>query len=366
VQSAFMPGLDLARRYYSEVVRPLIDAHAPGLRHSAALIGWGSEVLGFDSPRSTDHNWGPRCQVFVGSPDAGRVAELTAILAAELPVSFLGRPTRFADVTAAGTPLRHWVEVGELGGWLTGRLGFDPQEGIELLDWLATPTQVLAEMTGGAVFHDGLADGDAPHDSSHGAGLAAARRALAWYPDDVWRYVLACQWARIGQEEAFPGRCAEAGDDLGSVVVTARLVRDMMRLALLMRRRYPPYSKWLGTAFARLPESATLSPRLSGALAAPSWPDREQQLCAAYQVVAQMHNDLRLTDPVDGSIRPYFDRPYRVIDAGRFVAELRNSISAEQVRRLPLAGAVDQFVDSTDAGEQLALLRAATSALLAL
>ncbi|HWD74857.1 MAG TPA: DUF4037 domain-containing protein, partial [Solirubrobacteraceae bacterium] len=47
------------------------------------------------------------------------------------------------------------------------------------------------------------------------------------------------------------GRCAEAGDELGSAVVTARLARDLMRLCLLMRRRYPPYSKWLGTAFAR-------------------------------------------------------------------------------------------------------------------
>ena len=90
-----------------------------------------------------------------------------------------------------------------------------------------------------------------------------------------------------------------------------------MRLTILMRRRYPPYSKWLGTAFARLPGLPdALQPHLSAALCARSWPDREQNLCAAYEVVGRMHNDLRLTAPVDVTTRPYFDRPYRVINAG--------------------------------------------------
>jgi hypothetical protein len=58
--------------------------------------------------------------------------------------------------------------------------------------------------------------------------------------------VLVCQWARIGQAEAFPGRCAEAGEELGSAIVTARLACDLIRLRLLMRRRYPPHSKRVG------------------------------------------------------------------------------------------------------------------------
>ena len=48
----FIPGLELARRFYWEAVRPILDADFPGLRHSAALIGAGSEVLGFDTPMS--------------------------------------------------------------------------------------------------------------------------------------------------------------------------------------------------------------------------------------------------------------------------------------------------------------------------
>jgi hypothetical protein len=77
--------------------------------------------------------------------------------------------------------------------------------------------------------------------------------------------------------------------------------------------------------------------------------------------MAALHNELGLTPPVDGSARPYHHRPYRVIDAGRFVAPLRDSISVDGIRRLPLIGAVDQFIDSTDASGDLRLLRAAIS-----
>ncbi|HEX5190276.1 MAG TPA: hypothetical protein VFW16_12075 [Streptosporangiaceae bacterium] len=167
----FRPAVDLAASYYREMVGPRLTQHAPCLRHSAALIGPGSEVLGFDSPRSTDHNWGPRCQVFLSAQDADLAGQITAMLADRLPATFAGWPTRFADVTAADPAPRHWVEVAGLGAWLSGRLGFDPRAGVGLDDWLATPTQVLAEMTGGAVFSDGL-------DGGPEGGPEAARMAV--------------------------------------------------------------------------------------------------------------------------------------------------------------------------------------------
>jgi hypothetical protein len=357
----FIPGVEMAASFYREIVRPLLDQEFPGLPHSAALIGPGSEVLGFDSRRSTDHDWGPRLQVFLAdSGDEARLAEsVSQMLAARLPGKFARYPTVFAASSAdENAPASHWVNVTGLRRWLTDALGFDPVSEIGLPDWLAAPTQVLAEITGGAVFHDGLAAGSRPS-----GGLAAVRASLAWYPHDVWLHVLACQWQRIGQEEPFPGRCAEAGDDLGSAVVTARLVRDLMRLVLLMQRRYPPYSKWLGTAFAQTAGAAELVPLLTEALAAPGWSERERFLSAAYEGVARLHNTLALTPPLDPVVRPtFYDRPYRVIDAGRFVAALRGRVRDEQVRALPLAGAADQFIDSTDAIADQALVRAAVAA----
>ena len=338
----FRPGLRLAGEFYAEAVRPLLDQEFPGLEYAAGLLGPGSEVLGFDTERSTDHDWGPRLQVFLGAPDAGRLAgAVDEMLAERLPAAFRGYPVAFDVTRDPASGARHRVEVAGLDGWLAGRLGFDPRSGVRLEDWLATPWQRLAEVTAGAVFHDATGE------------LSRARTALTWYPRDVWCYVLSCQWSRIAEEEAFPGRCAEAGDELGSAVVTGRLARDLMCLWLLMNRRYPPYSKWLGTAFARAPGStglgASLGASLAAALAATSWPEREQHLARGYLIAAEAHNRLGLTEPLGVSTRPYYSRPYQVIDAGRFAGALSGAITDPLVRERPRIGAASQFMDSTPA-----------------
>jgi predicted N-acetyltransferase YhbS len=349
VAPTYLPGLQLAREFYAAVVRPLLEEHFPRVPYAAALLGPGSEVVGFDSQRSTDHDWGPRLQVFLTDRDATQAGAITAMLAGRLPGSFRGYPVAF-PVPEPGSAARHRVEVAGLGGWLTGQLGFDPRREAALLDWLATPAQRLAEFTGGEVFHDGPGE------------LTRARARLAWYPRDVWLYLLACQWQRIGQEEAFPGRCAEAGDDLGSVIVTARLVRDLMRLGLLMHQRYPPYSKWLGTAFAQLSGAPGLGASLAAATSAGDWPTREQHMSQAYETVAAWHNELGFTPPLDTRVRRFYERPYQVIGATRFAEALHEAIADPQLRHLPLTGAIDQVIDNTDALGRLPVLRACARA----
>ncbi|WP_319459628.1 DUF4037 domain-containing protein [Micromonospora sp. RTP1Z1] len=337
----FVPGLALARRFHDEVVAPLLTRRLPGLHYAAGLLDGGSELLGLDTARSTDHDWGPRGQLFVADP--GDVAPVRALLDAELPAEFLGWPTRFVGgpdvrlgvVDADGD--RHGVSVDELGGWLRGRLGFDPLTGVGVSDWLSVPTQRLAELTGGAVFHDGL-DG----------ALTATRARLAWYPDDVWRHVLAAVWTRIGQAEHLAGRCAEVGDELGSRVVTAGLARDLMRLGLLAHRRWPPYAKWLGTLFARLPGAAPVVGALSAALGPGGWADRQAGLVRALAAVAGWTNDTGLAAPVDPTVRQFHGRPFLVLDAGRFAAALRAAIGDPALRARPLVGAVDQYLDNVD------------------
>ncbi|MEV7427556.1 DUF4037 domain-containing protein [Streptomyces sp. NPDC091212] len=359
---SFIPGLELSHRFYCEAVRPLLDEAAPGVTHSAARLGGGSEVLGFDTARSADHEWGPRLQIFLRSQDLTRHgARITALLSERLPKTFRGYPTHFAsageaDIRVMRTtdgPVHHRVEVTDPGSWFTTQLGFDPRTDITLSDWLATPTQLLAEVTAGAVLHDGLGQ------------LAPIRANLDWYPHDLWLHLLACQWQRISQEEAFVGRCGEVGDELGSAVVAARLVRDLMRLCLLMERRYPPYSKWLGSAFARTAQAPALTPVLTDALAATDWHTREHHLARAYEAVAATHNQLGLTDPVDPATRPYHTRPFQVLHAERFTAALRVRITDPDISSLPPIGAVDQFIDSTDVLSRPELTRAATNGLLA-
>ncbi|HEX8197821.1 MAG TPA: hypothetical protein VF571_16640, partial [Pyrinomonadaceae bacterium] len=90
----FIPGLELSRLFYLEAVKPILDADFPGLRYSAALIGDGSEVLGFDTEMSADHDWGARLMLFLEEGDFVRYEKsINDALSRKLPFKFLGFST---------------------------------------------------------------------------------------------------------------------------------------------------------------------------------------------------------------------------------------------------------------------------------
>lgn len=339
----FKAGRELCGEFYAQAVRPILDAEFSGISHSAGLIGPGSEVLGFDTERSSDHHWGPRVQLFVERHDP-RIAD---VLARQLPHHFQGWSTSFAlpDPDDNGVrlleerpegPVNHRVEVTEPGPFFADLLGFAPRDPVSLQDWLGTPSQLLRSVTSAAVYHDEL------------GVLEGAKRALEWYPHDVWLYLLACQWRRIAQEEHLMGRAGEVEDDLGSRLLTGRLVRDVMRLCFLQERQYAPYAKWFGTAFRQLEASEELLGVLEASMDASTWGEREAALSEAYEALARRHNALGITATVDPTVRLFHSRPFHVIGGDRFVKACRAAIQDPRVRELSLLGSIDQFGDSTD------------------
>src|SRR6266567_2683729 len=107
----FIPGRQLCEFFYQEAVRPILDAAFPGLPHSAGLIGSGSEVLGFDTEMSTDHDWGPRVMLFLEEEARARLHEsLHAALSARLPPLFRGYRTAFPLTHGSGAA-EHRVEL---------------------------------------------------------------------------------------------------------------------------------------------------------------------------------------------------------------------------------------------------------------
>ena len=340
----------MSRLFYEEAVRPVLAAEFPRLRYAAALLGSGSEVLGFDDEMSADHCWGPRVDLFLSEEDydaaRGPVREA---LRRKLPHRFRGYPTSFTEPDPAdnGTqhpdpretgPVNHKVEVMTLRGFLLGYLAFDINGEIEPADWLTFPEQKLRTITSGAVFRDEV-------------GLEELRRRLAYYPRDVWLYLLASAWARVGQEEHLMGRAGVVGDEIGAALIGARLVRDLMRLCFLMEKTYAPYPKWFGTAFELLACAGEMRPHLRAALSAERWQERERHLSNAYRLVAAMHNALGLTRPLPTEPRDFFGRPFRVIALHGFSDALLARIEEERVRRIAARrpiGSIDQFSDSTD------------------
>ncbi len=120
-----------------------------------------------------------------------------------------------------------------------------------------------------------------------------------------------------------------------------------MRLAFLHERRYAPYAKWLGTAYVELDRPEARS--VMAVLEADDWRARERALGDAYRQVAQSHNLLRVTEPVDPEPRKFFGRGFVVLFADRFVDALRAAVRDEDVRAIDHeAGAIDAVSDNTD------------------
>jgi uncharacterized protein DUF4037 len=348
-QPKFTPGLELSARFFSEVVKPILADAFPDLVYSAALIGPGSEVLGYDTVRSTDHGWGPRLQLFVADDNEHLVSEMDATLSHRLPFRFLGYSTNFGPPDAEGTRLLmeksegtvdHKIEIVTIRGYFEQLLGLDPRHDLSLVDWLTISQQALLGVTAGRVYHDGLGE------------LAIIRTNVAYYPHDVWLYLLAAQWQKISQQEAFVGRTGEVEDEIGSALIAAALVRDLMHLCFLIERRYAPYSKWFGTAFRELECAAELEPLFHSVLEATSWQERERPLGLAYEAMARRHNALGITPPVDPTVRNFYSRPFQVLHAERFVAAMADVIESPEVNQLIESvgwiGGIDQITDNVD------------------
>ena len=349
-QPPFIPGLALAEDFFHEEVEPILGSHYPGLQYSAALIDSGSEVLGFDTEMSTDHHWGPRAMLFLLLDDfkSKRDAIWTS-LSNELPTTYLGYSTNFSEpdpednkvqilrpVTSG--PVNHRLETYTIDGFFTDYLNIDISKDLQPVDWLTSPHHKLRSVTSGRVFRDDI-------------GLEKVRTRLSWYPHDVWLYILASAWARVGQEEHLMGRAGSVSDENGSAIIGSRLVRDIMRLTFLMERKYPPYPKWFGTAFSQLKSAAELEPILTNVLHATSWKERERSLCDACSVLVKNHNSLGITAPISAEVSQFWGRPFQVIwgeKIARSIVEYIEDPEVVPLTKRSLIGSIDLISDNTD------------------
>jgi hypothetical protein len=340
----FIPGLELNEGFYHEVVGPLMEKHFPRLQYSAGLIGHGSDVVGFDSPTSMDHDWGPRSHlVFTQKDFEIHKAAVDSMLRKNLPYSYKGFPTNFVE---GDRYLKHkpkLIRKGEVNhlfnfwtipSFFDHYLGFNIHKKPMVRDWLTFPQQALIEVTSGKLFRDDL-------------GLDKVRGQFTYYPDDVWKYMMRVQWGKLIDELQMQARTGEEGDEVGSVIVAARTVHKVIFLCFLLERTYAPYSKWYGSAFrTRLRSAKKMYPLLLSILREKNWPKRQKLIAKAYQMLGVMHNNLHITRPLSTELTDFFGRGYSVIDVWEYVHEIEKVIEDPKLARMkyPL-GAVDQFID---------------------
>ena len=337
----FIKGLELCEDFFNEYAKPIIDKYFPDLQYSAGLIGYGSDVLGYDDEVSRDHMWGPRFYMFLSDNDIDKKSEIFNRFAENLPYEYMGYSVNFTEPDWSDCGVQHpqFINSGKVNPlifiqtfdeFLIDEIGTANLDNITPLNWLAFSEHRLLSLVSGKLFVDKL-------------NIREQTAKINFYPDDVKLYLIASQWELISSEQAFVKRCGDCGDEIGSQIICARIVERLMRLCFLYKGKYAPYSKWFGTAFNKLDIDENIKIKLNVALQANDLIERENNLVEAQALVADLHNASGLTDKADYGIESYFGRDIKVIFADKFVDATVTKLKGTIFENIPLIGTMSQF-----------------------
>ncbi len=333
-------GKPLCRGFFFDHAKSIIEETCPHLSYSAGLLGYGSDVLGYDDAMSRDHMWGPRFYLFLRPEDMAYRKPLMDAFSRKLPYTYRGFSVHFTAPDPNDNGVRHAQSITEgpvsplifittFDDYLTEQLGRADLSSLTPAMWLSFSEHRLLSL----VSADWYAD-----------GLDCGRRldTLRFYPDPVKRYLIASQWDTIASEQAFMRRCGDCGDEIGSRLVCGRIAERLMRLCFLYRETYAPYSKWFGTAFGRLDVNPAIGQALAEAFSAKDMEEREARLIEAQLCTAVLHNESGLTAPVDVQAEDYYGRPIRVIFADKLAEAVTDTLVGTALAGVPLFGSFSQ------------------------
>lgn len=337
----FIKGMDLCENFFIEVTKPILDEFFPDLQYSAGLIGYGSDVLGYDDEVSRDHMWGPRFYMFLDKNDVERKNEILETLSGTLPYEYKGYSVNFTEPDPNDNGVQHAKMISEgkvnplifvqtFDEFLLNELGTTDIEHLKELDWLAISEHRLLSLVSGKLFVDNLY-------------IQNRLKCIQYYPENVKRYLIASNWDIIASEQAFVKRCAEVGDETGSVIICARIAERLMRLCFLYNKVYAPYSKWFGTAFSQLDVNKQIKEAIESALHADDIVGREEKMVQAQALVAELHNNSGITAVIDYKIESYYGREIKVIFADKFSQAVLETLKGTVFERMPLIGSFSEI-----------------------
>lgn len=352
----FIKWMQLSEMFFNEVVKEIFKTNFPNLKYSAWLIGHWSEVLWFDTERSTDHHWWPRVMLFLNEKDFSKKDEISEVFSKELPSTFHWYSTHFSSPNPNDNgvqhlseakewePINHRIEILTIKDFFEDDLWIDPNKEFTISDWLTFPEQKLRTIKSGKIFHDDL-------------WLKEIQKKFEYYPIQVWYYLLASEWSQIWQEEAFIWRCWEVEDELWSRIIATRIIHSIMRLCFFMEKEYAPYSKWFGTGFSKLKSAKKLTHIFHKIFSSENWKEREKYMSEAYEIVATMHNNLNITDHIEIKTSNYYGRPFLVIHWDVFSEKIKKLITDKDILKIKSdIGSVNQFTNNVNLLENNDLL----------
>ena len=253
-------GLELSKCYYETYGKAMLKEQFPEYadRVAAGLVGHGSECLGFDDMWSKDHDFGPGFCLWLTEKDYEKVGQKMQEAYEALPKAFMGYPARNTSKRGGG-------RVGEL------RIPEFYEEFTGNGAWSEMEDEKLAMAVNGEMFDDPLGE------------FSAIREQLQnGMPFAVWKRRLANAVALTAQAGQYNyGRCKKRNDIVAANLALDEFVREGMRTAYLLNRRYMPYYKWAWRGLENLERLSELKPLFEQVLSSEG--EREsvvEEICA--------------------------------------------------------------------------------------
>lgn len=225
-----MTGMELSRRYYEEVGRPMLEEKFPEYlpRIAAGLVGEGSECLGYDDSYSRDHDFGPGFCLWLVKEDFEVIGEELQRAYEALPGEFMGYPARNTSLRGGGR-----VGVHEISSFYRQFIG-NEQPPQSLMRWLYLPEHKLAMAVNGDVFADPL-----------GEFTQLRNQLKGYYPEDVRIKKIAARAAVMAQAGQYNyGRCMCRKDTVAAGMAQAEFMKAAVSMLYLLNKTYMPYYKW--------------------------------------------------------------------------------------------------------------------------
>ena len=145
------------------------------------------------------------------------------------------------------------------------------------------------------------------------------------------------------------GRCGDVGDELGSQLVAARLVRELMRLSFFIETLCSLHKMVWNRLFAPQIELQILRHYFGKCCWRTIGRSEKHTSPNPTEKVAHLHNQLGITEPLASHVSHYYERPYLVIHGERYVDAIMAQIQDPIIKQIPNAiGSINQVVDSTD------------------
>ena len=221
---------DISKKYYEQLGMPMLKEQFPELsgRYAVGLVGRGSECFGYDDSTSLDHDIEPGFCIWLLDEDYADCGEVLQESYDRLPKSFMGISLQRNSISNDKRK-----GVFSISEFYTELIGYADVPDDPII-WMSIPQYAFAEATNGIIFYDG------PGECSRiRTGL------LRYYPDDVLYAKLSKCLISMAQSGQYNfERCLRHGEMGAAVLALDSFVRESIRAAFLLNRRYCPYYKW--------------------------------------------------------------------------------------------------------------------------